>query len=344
MKPNVSIVILNWNGWKDTVECLESLYQINYTNYNVIILDNASSDSSIKKIKEYCEGKLKVESSFFEYNLENKQITILELNESELKTAELTNEFSNLPSNRKLILIKNSQNHGFAEGNNIGIEFALKSLDSDYILLLNNDTVVDMNFLNEMVEVSENERKIGIIGPMVYYYSEPSKITYIGGNIRFYTGKITHPYLNKLKNGQSPNEIDYICGCSLLIKKEVINKIGLLDPNYYLYYEDTDWGLRALNKGYSNLYVPKAKIWHKVSASINENSSTALYYGIRNHFLLIKKNGTLKHMLTFLPVFLARKFIFSLFLLLKGKFNGFKTVIFAVSDAICGKYGFKDLN
>ncbi|MGB9980626.1 glycosyltransferase family 2 protein [Methanobacterium sp.] len=343
MKPNVSIIILNWNGWKDTIECLESLYQINYWDYNVIVVDNASSDNSIKKIKEYCEGKLHVNSSFFEYNFKNKPLNILELDETELRTVKLVNKFFNLPSNEKLILIKNDENYGFAEGNNIGMKFVLNSLDSDYILLLNNDTVVDKYFLDELIEVAESVEKAGILGPMVYYYSEPDKITYIGGNINLYTGKITHPYLDELKNGHSAEKINYICGCSLLIKKEVVNEIGFLDPDYYLYYEDTDLGLKAINKDYMNLYVPKAKIWHKVSASINENSKTALYYGIRNHFLLIKKNTDLKHMLTFLPVFLVRKFGFSLLLLLKGNFNGSKTVLNGVYDAIRGKYGFKDL-
>ena len=341
--PKVSIIILNWNGWKDTIECLESLYQIDYLYYNVIVVDNASSDKSIKMIKEYCRGELKVISPFFEYAFENKPVNILELNETELKTVNVADEFSGLPSSKKLFLIKNNLNHGFAEGNNIGIRFALNFLDSNYILLLNNDTVVDKHFLKELVDADQNGEKTGVLGPMVYYYGEPDKITYIGGNINLFTGKVAHPYLNKFKNGHFPEEIDYICGCSLLIKKEVVDEIGLLDPDYYLYYEDTDLGLRALNEGYKNLMVPKSEIWHKVSASIDESSKTALYYGVRNHFLLIKKNCGLKYMMTFLPVFLLRKFFFSLFLLFQGKFNGFKTVIIGVYDALCGKYGFKEL-
>ena len=86
-KSTVTIIILNWNGWKDTIECLESLYQINYPNYNVILVDNASSDESLKKIKEYAEGKIKVESNFFNYNSDNKPLEIVnyEKEESELE-------------------------------------------------------------------------------------------------------------------------------------------------------------------------------------------------------------------------------------------------------------------
>ncbi|MEN4006462.1 MAG: glycosyltransferase [Methanobacterium sp.] len=131
MKPNVSIIILNWNGWKDTIECLESLYQIDYPNYEVIVVDNASSDNSIEKIRDYCKGKIKVKSEFFEYNSINKPIEIFELNKDE--TRKIEEMYYNLPSNRKLILIKNDQNYGYAEGNNIGIRYALNTLENFYL-------------------------------------------------------------------------------------------------------------------------------------------------------------------------------------------------------------------
>ena len=150
--PKVSIIILNWNGWKDTLECLESLYQINYPNYDVIVIDNGSEDESIKKIREYCKGKIETKSDFFEYSEDNKPIKIFEFKEEELETKKtINNEFSSLSPNKRLILIKNHKNYGFAEGSNIGIRFALKSFNSDYILLLNNDTVVDKTFLTELV-------------------------------------------------------------------------------------------------------------------------------------------------------------------------------------------------
>ena len=169
MNPNVSIIILNWNGWKDTIECLESLYQINYPYFNVILLDNGSEDNSIERIKEYTEGNFHVESEFFKYSKENKPVKIFEYTEEEIKSLEgIENEFYSISSNKKLILIKNNKNYGFAEGNNIGMRFILNNLNSDYVLLLNNDTVVDTDFLDELVKVAESEEKIGIVGPKVY--------------------------------------------------------------------------------------------------------------------------------------------------------------------------------
>ena len=117
MNPKVSIIILNWNGWKDTIECLESLYQISYPNYDVLVVDNGSEDESIEKIKEYAEGKAKVESKFFEYNPENKPIKIIEYTREDAEAGGgKEKEIMDLPSNRKLIIIKNEKNYGFAGG------------------------------------------------------------------------------------------------------------------------------------------------------------------------------------------------------------------------------------
>jgi GT2 family glycosyltransferase len=119
--PSVSIIILNWNGWSDTVECLESIYHINYSNYQVIVVDNNSSDDSIQKINDYARGKLEVKSNFFKYDPIDKPIEILN---NKWEYSEIA-KFSN--HNKQLIIIENKKNYGFAEGNNIGIEFALKT-------------------------------------------------------------------------------------------------------------------------------------------------------------------------------------------------------------------------
>ena len=133
--PGVSIVILNWNGWKDTLECLESLFRISYPNY-----DTDSKDDSVTEIKKYAEGNLAVSSKFFEFSNENKPIEILEYTkEGSEEGSQPAEAFAALPSNKKMILIKADKNYGFAEGNNIGIRLA----KGQYIALLNSDTKVD---------------------------------------------------------------------------------------------------------------------------------------------------------------------------------------------------------
>ena len=166
MKQQVSIIILNWNGWKDTVECLESVYHLDYDNYNVVVVDNGFEDKSIEMIREYASGKLGIKSNFVDMDIKNKNLRLFEYTNVELKSLiDESKKFDDLESNNKLILIKNDNNDGFSVGNNIGIKFSIEILNPKYILLLNNDTVVDRNFLKEMISFADNKKKVGIVGP-----------------------------------------------------------------------------------------------------------------------------------------------------------------------------------
>jgi GT2 family glycosyltransferase len=240
--PRVSVVIINWNGWKDTLECLESLFDVNYSNYDVVVVDNNSHDDSVIQIKDYAP-------------------------------------------NKELKLIENEKNYGFAEGNNIGIKYALKYFKPDYILLLNNDIVVDKDFLKELVNIGKSDDKIGILGPKIYFYDKPDVIWSAGCKISWKLGRGLHIGIGQTDHGQydNPKKVEYISGSAFLIKKGVINKIGLMDKKYFLYFEESDWTLRANQAGYKSLYVPNAKVWHKVSQSGGGiTKSTGLYYITRN--------------------------------------------------------------
>ena len=284
----VAIVILNWNGWEDTIECLESLYHIDYSNYRIVLVDNNSSNESLLKIKNYFDGKIKVKSNFFEYNENNKPIQIKEYSKEE---SESTTNKKDLTGNN-LILIKNDKNYGFAEGNNIGIRYALQILNSDYVLLLNNDTIVDKDFLGEMVDLGEVDENIGIVGPKIYYYDDPGTIWCIGGKIDWKLARGLHVGTNEVDRGQynKTEEFDYVSGSAFLVKREVIDKVGLMDKKFFLYFEESDLALRAFQNGYKSVYAPEAKIWHKVSKSGGGLSKPiGLYYITRNRWLFMKK-------------------------------------------------------
>ena len=268
MNPKVSIIILNWNGWEDTIECLESLYQITYPDYDVIVVDNGSEDESIEKIKEYAEGNIEVESKFFEYSSGNKPIRIIEYTREEAEAGGgKEGEIADLPSNRKLILIKNEKNYGFAEGNNIGMRYALKALNPDYVLLLNNDTAVDREFLGELVKVGESDEKIGIVGPKIFNPDGTSQLScwkyhsYLNVfNEAFLLNLFGNFY--KYRNVKEIKEVDVVLGACMLFKKQVLDKIGLLDRNIFMYTEETDICYRAKKKGYKIIYYPKCDIIH----------------------------------------------------------------------------------
>ena len=165
-------------------------------------------------------------------------------------------------------LIKNDKNYGFAEGNNIGIRYALNNCQPDYILLLNNDTVVDPEFLTEMIKVAEGRPSIGITGSKIYYYYQPNRIQAVGGKINWWLGDI-ETYGEEEDIGQYDNiaERDYVFGTSFLIKKAVIQKISLIDPFFFLGMDEYDYCTRARRADFKVVYVPSSKLWHKAGAS-----------------------------------------------------------------------------
>jgi GT2 family glycosyltransferase len=312
--PDVSIIILNWNGWEDTIECLESLYQIIYPNYDVIVVDNGSEDESIEMIKEYAKGKMKVKSKFFEYDPDNKPIKIVEYTREEAEAGGgKEKEIVNISSNRKLIIIKNEKNYGFAEGNNIGMRYALTALNPGYVLLLNNDTVEDKEFLDELVKIAESDDKIGIVGPTVYYYNEQNRIQSAGAKMYWNTGKQNVLRSNKIDNGQFNElaEVDYVAGCALLAKSKLFEKIDYLNNKYFAYWEETDWCIRAHEAGYEVLCIPKAKIWHKRSSTAKKTSGFAEYLMVRNMFWFMKQHATRRQYLSFLLYFFGFQFWFT---------------------------------
>lgn len=245
----IIILILNWNGRQDTLECLESVQHIDYPNYQVVVVDNGSIDDSVIAIKE---------------------------------------KFSHIH------IIENKANLGFAAGNNVGIEYAIKQ-NADYIFLLNNDTTVDSQLLREFIEASEKQPDTGILGAQIYIYKDPQKIWYAGAKWLPEQAKFIHLGIGEVDSGkdwQEVRETEYICGCALLIKTEVIKKIGVLDSRYFLMWEETDWCYRARQARYHCLVVPKAKVWHKISASFSggDKAPHYQYFWWRNRFLWIEKN------------------------------------------------------
>lgn len=247
--PKVVIIILNWNGKEDTIECLESLKHITYPNYEILLLDNGSTDGSVEHFKEKYPG---------------------------------------------IEIIENGENLGFAEGNNVGIKKAIKK-GVEYILLLNNDTVVDPKFLDELVKVAEADEKIGAVQPAIYYYDNPREIHSIGGKLNLLIGSER----NITVAPRGIIKCDRLIGACMLIKRGAIENIGLLDDKYFLYMEETDWCYRAKKK-YSLVGCSNSKIWHKIYSSSGGKVNNALvYYWTRNIILFYKK-----HHKYYLPVFL----------------------------------------
>jgi len=187
-------------------------------------------------------------------------------------------------------VIVNATNLGFAAGNNIGIRYAL-SRGADYVLLLNNDTIVAPDMLENMVAAGEAVPQIGILAPKIYYY-KTQKLWRAGGRRRKLTLGATDTGIGREddKKYNIPREIDYAFGSGMLIKREVFEQVGLFDEGYFMYYEDCDLCIRAQKRGYSLFYVPTAHMWHKVAASTGRNSPAQKYHRARSSVRFFAKN------------------------------------------------------
>jgi len=341
-RPMVAIIILNWNGWQDTIECLESLYQITYPNFEVIVVDNGSKEKSIRKIREYAGGKIKVESKFFKYDSSNKPIKIIEYTREDTE-AKRRIEIDNPLLNKKLIIIKNQKNYGFAEGNNIGIRYALNMLNSKYVLLLNNDTVVDKEFLGYLVKVGKMDNRIGIMGPKINYYDYHGRsdvINFIGSDLIMWKGLEIRYGAGEIDRGQwdTIQEVDKIEGSCMLREKNVFKKIGMLDPKYFAYWEETDFCARAKKAGNAIVCVPNAKIWHKVSTTARKMSGFYEYHMTRNMFWFMKKHATRCQFLLFLLFFFGFQLwrIGGIHLIRHRNINSLKSFLKGVKDGVIG--------
>lgn len=244
MEALVYFILVNYNGYKDTEKCVESILNINYSNYKIIIVDNASTDNSLEKL-----GLLKSD---------------------------------------KIKLINVEENLGFSGGNNIGIDFSMEN-NADFIVLLNNDTIVTKDFLEPLVNESKNRN--AITTSRIMYLKEPNKIWYDGGYTSLKLGRSWHKNINKNQNSRENHskEVSFISGCCMCIPRNVIESIGNLSDEYFLYYEDTDYCCRAIENDTKLVYVPISLIYHNVSSSTGHNSPLMTYYKIRNRLYFINK-------------------------------------------------------
>ena len=246
--PKVSIIILNWNGLEDTIECLESLKRITYRNYDVIVVDNGSSGNDADILEEKCAGYIQ--------------------------------------------LIRNDKNYGFAEGNNIGIRYALQKLNPDYILLLNNDTIVTEEFLEALVNVSENGRDIG---------AAQSVILKPGGEIVDSLGQELWTFgaidrgINTERRKYTLDKYSEIfgpCAAVALYQTEALTKIGLFDVDFFVVFEDVDISWRLRLGGYKTVLVSNSIIYHKRGISgkailSNRDLAVIKKYNVNKNWLLI---------------------------------------------------------
>jgi GT2 family glycosyltransferase len=256
MEPLVHVVILNYNRPDDTIECVNSVLASTYENYKIIVVDNASEENKYRA---------------------------LELG---------------LPKSPRIMLLRTKINGGYSMGNNVGIRLALEE-GADHVWILNNDTLVDKNALGYLVDSMTRSPRAGVAASTMFCYDRPREVWVAGGarkvsgldvlltRFGYYKDKDYDYTFTPEKQDCSPKPLVSAVGASMLVRREVFEEVGLLDEDFFLYREETEFLLRVLRAGWGILYSPCSLIWHKVGG---RNDARISYYFVRNSPLLLKKS------------------------------------------------------
>lgn len=344
MTAKICILILNWNNWPDTVACLESIFQISFNNFQIVVIDNGSTDDSGKKIQEWAGGKLRTDNPFIPYSPGNKPIPIVSYDRQASERGGNPEQEHSLSDslgggvNHPLVFIQTGANLGYGGGNNVGLRFALKREDFSHVWILNNDTVCHRDALQELMACMESDDKTGAVGSKLLYYNRPDTLHMAGGcRVVPWMGNASMIGVDEKDDGRwdEPLEPDYISGASLLIKKKVLENVGLMDERYFLYWEDADWGVRMRRNGYRLLYCPASRVWHKEGGTAGRLSPDSDYYWVRNGLFFMKK--FYPALLPLMPVSYFLKY--TLIRLLKGQPLHFSAFLGGLKDFLMGKTG-----
>ncbi len=237
------------------------------------------------------------------------------------------------------LVIRLPENRGVAEGNNAGIERALQE-GASHILLLNNDTLVDPDFLAPLLE-GLKAPGIRIVGPKIYHHPEVNRIWFAGGMIDWRSGQVWSLGANELDQGQwdRPREVDYITSCCLLAPASLFREIGGWDERYFIYFDETDWNLRARRRGYRCRYVPSSRIYHKVSQTMKTGSPTSDYYYARNRLLFFSSHAPTRYRLWLIALYTARSLRYAYTLRTQGRRQNATAVAYGVYDFYRTRFG-----
>jgi GT2 family glycosyltransferase len=290
MRPGVAIIIVNWNSYEMTSQCLVSLRSLEYPYFKTVVVDNGSTDGSADRL----------------------QIEFPEI-----------------------ILLKNQENRGFTGGNNSGIIYAIQN-NFEYLMLLNNDTIITPSFLTSLIKRIDSTLSIGAIQPKIMYNYDRSVIWNAGTALNKFLFTFKTIGENEKDKGlyDKAGEIPWITGCCFLVRTDIIKEIGPLDDKFFIYYEDVDWSLKIRNHSHKLWYEPKAVIYHEAGMSdtnrANHNegkmSPFSHYMNVRNHLYIVRRHAYGINRLGGFLYQLAKFFGYTGYFLVRGRFKKMRSV------------------
>ncbi|HWA33720.1 MAG TPA: glycosyltransferase family 2 protein [Cyclobacteriaceae bacterium] len=288
----VCIVLVNYRGHNDTIECLESILKSSYDRFQVVVVDNSEGEDDILALQQWARGDRPAVSTSFDdlvFPLEKKPLSFRTFGQDDLRT--LT-----APAPEKVLFVKASRNNGFASGNNIAIDYASRVKAFEYVWLLNNDTVVQKDTLTCLVTCGARQAaNVGIIGCKLRQYHNPDRLQAVGALYYKWIGKVRELAAGEVDRGQWDAQIvnaNYVIGASMFVTKAFIAAVGPMEEDYFIYFEELDWCLRGKEKGFTVAFCPQAIVFHKLGATTGSQQKTSEisdFYSIRNRILIARK-------------------------------------------------------
>ncbi len=245
----VVALVLNWNGFEDTIECLDSIMNSELGPAHIVVLDNGSIDDSTRRLHDWAALHLHDFTSF----------------------ASPAAAFASETPSTQLVFVECGRNLGYAGGNNIGIRYATERAGAEFVWILNNDVVVDHRALDRALNLADHDPQIGMVGAKLLRYDEPETIQALGGG--YIIPVICHDTQlgagkHSETSGDVPIRLDHLIGASLLVRVAAILDVGPIDESYFLYREETEWCIRMVRRGWKLYCSPTSLVWHKQARSI----------------------------------------------------------------------------
>lgn len=294
MTKPVYVLLVNTNGSGDTIECLESLLRSDYPDVRVLVMDNGSRDGSEERIRAWALGTDPPPAPASSLPQEvrapavSKPIGFVTLTREELQAGAPLDW-----SSTRVALVLCGANLGFTGANNVGFRYVRARERDAYLLLLNNDTVIAPTAVSRMVAVAEANANAGSVGATLLQYRAPDRVeTYAGARLARSTGFSSLIGAGAPRSAPRDSQValDFISGCCMLIPGPVAARVGELDERFFIYCEDTDWGLRISSAGFDLLIAPDAEVWHKGGGTTVHRSEFHDYHNVKSVLHLIRKH------------------------------------------------------
>jgi GT2 family glycosyltransferase len=316
MPPRVYVVVLNWNNWRDTIECLESLGRLDYPAFEIVVCDNASTDGSVAMIERWARGEIDAPCRSADASIVGltqppiaKPIPVRKMPEDDEAPAAPATAAT-------LTIIELAANRGYAAGNNAGLRYAQRRGDAAFVWILNNDTVVEPAALSALVERCGRDPRIGICGSRLMRYDLPDRVQAAGGAV--YRPAIAIPSIigagEPVERLPPPAEIErrmsYVVGASMLVGMAFVRQVGAMSEDYFLYFEELDWAMRAGDR-FAQGYAPGSVVYHKEGGSAGSSDDWRLrseisdLCAIRNRLLVTRRYFTAWYPLVFATIVAA---------------------------------------